>query len=334
MKREIPSQLCNPYFRFFLVARNGKIPIEPKFNTDNCYMFFEPKLLNHLLRGGNVGVICGYGGLIVIDFDEVDYQFQKANLLPKTFTCKSAGKGLKHFYYILKGDMIKKKGLDACKMCKNPILISNTEKRENLVWKFCEGCKEWGIPDRMVDIQAGNYPLTCPPSIINRKSYDVVNDVSIAEIEYETLSRVFEINLLKKHLKGEINYEPSPEKVQQMIDILLNLKVERKGKTRFACPFHESNGSGNLAVLPDGKSYCHHCNRTFSNPLNFKKYFVGEIYKYLQFGIFLLINFWNLSSISSIKNKFFGDLKKFKVDAIAQGDDPYRVLYKFFGNPG
>ena len=241
MKREIPSQLQNPSFRFFLAAKNHKIPIEKKFNTENNYMFFEPKLRNHVLNLGNVWVICGYGNLIVIDFDDADYQKEKERLLPKTFICKSAGKGLKHFYYILKGDMISKIGI--------------------------------GLDHRLCDIQANKSPITCPPSIINRKSYDVINDAPIAEIDYETISRIFQINLLKKHLNGEINYEPSPEKVQQMIDILLNLKVERKGKTRFACPFHESNGSGNLAVLPDGKSYCHHCNRTFSNPLNFKKYF-------------------------------------------------------------
>ena len=241
MKREIPDTLKNPDFRFYLIATNKKIPIEPKFNTENCYRFFEPKLRNHLLRGGNCGIICGFGNLIVIDFDDADYQLQKASLLPKTFTCKSAGKGLKHFYYILKGDMISKIGI--------------------------------GLDKRLCDIQADKSPITCPPSSINSKCYSVVDNAPIAEIDYETISRIFEINLLKKHLKGEISYEPSPEKVQQMIDILLKLKVERKGKTRFACPFHESNGSGNLVVLPNGKSYCHHCSRTFSNPLNFKRYF-------------------------------------------------------------
>ena len=123
MKREIPEQLKNSNFKFFLVKKNEKLPLEYKFNSENCYLFFEPKLRNHLLKEGNIGVICGYGGLIVIDFDDADYQKEKENLLPKTFTCKSAGKGLKHFYYILKGDMIKKKGLDACKKCKNPTLI-------------------------------------------------------------------------------------------------------------------------------------------------------------------------------------------------------------------
>ena len=232
MKREIPEQLKNELFMFCLIAKNTKFPFEPKWNTENCYKFFEPKLLNHLLKGGNLGVICGYGSLIVIDFDDADYQLQKSNLLPKTFTCKSAGKGLNHFYYILKGDMISKIGI--------------------------------GSDKRLCDIQANKSPITCPPSTINSKSYSVVEDLPIAEIEYETISRIFEINLLKRHLKGEINYEPSPEKVQQSIEMLLSLRVQRKGQNRFACPFHESNGSGNLLVYPDGAIKCFHCERFFN----------------------------------------------------------------------
>ena len=232
MKREIPEQLCNPQFRFILINKNQKVPLEKNWNNVNNYMHFEPKLRNHLLNGGNVGVICGHGGLIVIDFDDADYQLQKSNLLPKTFTCKSAGKGLKHFYYILKGDMVSKIGI--------------------------------GLDKRLCDIQANKSPITCYPSVIDRKSYDVVNDAPIAEIDYETISRIFEINLLKRHLKGEINYEPSPEKVQQSIEMLLSLRVQRKGQNRFACPFHESNGSGNLLVYPDGAIKCFHCERFFN----------------------------------------------------------------------
>ena len=74
-------------------------------------MFFEPKLQNHILNGGNVGICTGYGNLIVIDFDDEAYQNLKEKLLPKTFTIRTAGKGLKHFYYLLNGEMIKSVGI-------------------------------------------------------------------------------------------------------------------------------------------------------------------------------------------------------------------------------
>ena len=102
----IPIQLRNTEFRFFLVKRGDKTPFEKRWNSDNCYKFFSKKLNNHIENGGNYGICTGYGNLIVIDFDDEAYQKKKSPLLPKTFTVKSAGKGLKHFYYVLKGKMI------------------------------------------------------------------------------------------------------------------------------------------------------------------------------------------------------------------------------------
>src|SRR3990167_4594121 len=257
MKRQIPEPLQNPEFRFYLVAKDKKIPIEPKFNTENCYGFFQPKLLNHLLRGGNAGVICGYGNLIVIDFDDLDYQNEKAPLLPKTFTCRSARKGLKHFYYILKGDMISKIGI--------------------------------GVDKRLCDIMGNKSPINCPPSSINGKIYFVVDETPIQEIDYETLSKIFGIGLQKRHLNTEINYEPQPLKVQETIDTLKRLGVLRAKANRFHCPFHESNGSGNLCIFPSGKIKCFHCDFSFASAKSFENYFnkrkkefkfegMGEIY--------------------------------------------------------
>ena len=258
MKRQIPSQLQNPEFKFALVKKNEKPPYEPKWNTENCYFHFEPKLLNHLLQGGNLAAICGFGNLIVIDFDDADYQKEKSPLLPKTFTCRSAGKGLKHFYYILKGDMISKIAI--------------------------------GIDKRLCDIMGNKSPITCPPSSINGKLYAVVDESEIKEIDYESLSKIFGVGQRKRELKGEINYEPQPKKVQEAIDTLKQLGVKRAKANRFHCPFHESNGSGNLAVMPSGMIKCFHCGKCFQNAIHFQNYFnkhfhhgfkfeeMGEIY--------------------------------------------------------
>ena len=258
MKRQIPLQLQSPEFKFALVKKNEKPPYEPKWNSDNCYFHFEPKLLNHLLQGGNLAAICGYGNLIVIDFDDENYQKEKAPLLPKTFTCRSAGKGLKHFYYILKGEMISKIGI--------------------------------GVAKRLCDIMGNKSPITCPPSSINGRLYSIVDDTPIQEIGYEALSKIFGVGLRKRELKAEINYEPQPKKVQEAIDTLKQLGVKRAKANRFHCPFHESNGTGNLSVAPDGGIRCFHCEKSFRDAYNFENYFnkkfkhefkfedMGEIY--------------------------------------------------------
>jgi len=241
MKRQIPEALQNPEFKFALVKKNEKPPYEPKWNSDNCYFHFEPKLLNHLSKDGNLAAICGYGNLIVIDFDDADFQKEKEPLMPKTFTCRSAGKRLKHFYYILKGDMISKIGI--------------------------------GVDKRLCDIMGIKSPITCPPSSINGKIYSVVDESEIKEIDYDTLSKIFGIGLQKRHLKGEINYEPQPLKVQEAVETLKKLGVKRARSNRFHCPFHESNGSGNLLIHCDGAIRCFHCNKFFKNAHNFEVFY-------------------------------------------------------------
>lgn len=204
-------------------------------------MFFEKKLKTHLLFGGNVGVVTGYGGLIVIDFDDADYQKEKDGLLPKTFTCRSAGKGLKHFYYLLKGDMISKIGI--------------------------------GLEKRLCDIQASKSPITCPPTSIKEKCYSVINDCPIAEIDYSLISKIFGIGLQKSWLKREIDFEPHPLKVEEAIAALIRLGIRRAKSKRFHCPFHESNGSGNLVIWPSGAIRCFHCNRFFNDAAHFENFY-------------------------------------------------------------
>ena len=238
---KIPSQLMVPEFRFFLIKKNSKLPIDKEYNTKNCWMFFESKVLNHVLRGGNLGILAGYGGLIVIDFDDVAYQAEKEKLLPPTFTVKTPGKGLKHFYYILKGEMIRKEGIDRI-----PAGLSD------------RGTKKQAV--RICDILAGKAPVVCPPSIINKKYYCVVNDVPIAEIDCNTLTRVFGIKYFKQpRIKKYDKEEIQPQKIQEAIDLLVKHNVERYKPRHFKCPFHDSHNNQNMYILNNGSIYCFHC---------------------------------------------------------------------------
>ncbi len=241
MKREIPKQLLNDKFRFFLVATGKKIPIEKRWNTDNCYMFFENKLINHMNKGGNIGICTGYGSLIVIDFDVEDYQKLKEPMLPKTFTTKTAVKGLHHLYYLLDDVMIKKVGI--------------------------------GLDPRLADIQAGKDGIIIPPSSIKDRCYQVIDDRPIAHIDCKTLNRVFGIKDFKESHRRKFNEEkPQPKKIQESIDILRKLGIPRTAERHFKCPFHRMNGSGNLFVGDNGHLFCFHCRRWFRNAADFKNY--------------------------------------------------------------
>ena len=67
----IPKQLHKPEFRFVLLKAKDKIPFEKDW-TNKGYAFDNPKLLEHIKKGGNYGVIGGYGNLRMLDIDDLN----------------------------------------------------------------------------------------------------------------------------------------------------------------------------------------------------------------------------------------------------------------------
>ena len=242
MRNPIPKQLHNSNFRFFLVGNDSKKPMEKRWKTDNCFMFFEKKVLNHIAKGYNIGIVTGYGNLIVIDFDVEDYQKLKEPMLPKTFTTKTAVKGLHHLYYILDGKMIKKVGI--------------------------------GIDPRLADIQAGRDGIIIPPSTIKDKCYSVVKDISIAHIDYKTLNRVFGIKEFKESNNRKFKEtKEQPKLIQAAIDLFKRLGIPRTAERHFKCPYHSSQNGNCLYIFNDGSIICFHCKKWFSGVKDFKAKF-------------------------------------------------------------
>jgi hypothetical protein len=100
MRIEIPPVLCDPDFRFILLRERDKKPIETDWSTKNNYPFNHPKLLRHLERGGNYGVVGGYGNLVVLDFDDLDVfhkLFDESKLIQR-FPIVRTGSGKRHVY--------------------------------------------------------------------------------------------------------------------------------------------------------------------------------------------------------------------------------------------
>lgn len=230
--REIPKQLQTEGFRFFLVAYGSKYPIEKRWNTDNSYIYSESKLHNWIALGGNVGVITGYNKLIVIDFDNREFQNEIEPLLPQTFTITTAIKRLHHLYYFLQGDMIRTIGV--------------------------------GDNPRLCDIKGEFSGVICPPSFLNGNTYTLSKDIPINMVTYQELKKVFRIEP-KQALKRFYHCTSTPINLTPSFVILSALNVQRTGNRHFKCPFHEIAGKGNLVIFDDGGLFCFHCRHVWQN---------------------------------------------------------------------
>jgi hypothetical protein len=138
MTIEIPKKLQNPEFRFCLLKPKSKIPMEEAwqllevnyerqedkswknkktgelykiskkvngkkedvvyYGEIHNYEFNNPKLLRHLERGGNYGVLTGPGNLRVLDADDLEFGKKMLGKF-NTFTVRTCGGGY-HFYFI------------------------------------------------------------------------------------------------------------------------------------------------------------------------------------------------------------------------------------------
>lgn len=96
---KIPYQLQRPEFRFIKVKSQSKQPIELEWQKTKNYKFDDSELLEHIKKGGNYGVVCGEGNLIVLDCDDLRFAEEVIVKLPPTFVVET-GRGGKHLYFI------------------------------------------------------------------------------------------------------------------------------------------------------------------------------------------------------------------------------------------
>jgi len=97
----IPNQLKEEMgVKYILLKPKDKLPMENNWQKDNAYTATDPRLIEHINSGGNYGVRCG-GGLIVMDADTPEFEKIVREKLPVTFEVKTS-KGI-HFYYFCMG---------------------------------------------------------------------------------------------------------------------------------------------------------------------------------------------------------------------------------------
>jgi hypothetical protein len=242
---KIPEKLRNIDFRFYLIAKNGKTPIEKKWNKSDGnnygFRFCNDAILKH---NGNLGICTGFGNLIVFDFDDWKFYEKIRFSLPHTFTVKTALKRQYHMYFIYQGQMFGK--------------IPINDKEGN----------------RVCDIQGMGAGVVCPGSSIDGRYYEVQYDYPIAIMPSELLNSLFP-NIKVKQFKefDSSNIVSSPELMQKAIDVLVKLGIKRTRQSHFKCPFHEMHATGNLYVFPDGAIRCFHEQKSWKNIDSFLKYY-------------------------------------------------------------
>jgi len=98
----LPEQFWNDEFRFLKLRPKGK---EPTYDSvgwqKNNYKYLDKEFLEHLAKGGNYGIIGGYGNIILIDSDSEEVS-KIADSMPETFTVKTGSpeQYKKHYFYI------------------------------------------------------------------------------------------------------------------------------------------------------------------------------------------------------------------------------------------
>lgn len=233
----IPAQLQNRNFRFILLGKKSKIPIEKDWQKHNNYEFDNPKLLEHLLRGNNYGVLGGMGNLIILDFDNLDLQNVIMPKLPQTFTVKSGGTlGGLHLYYI------------------------------------CDEAESFKVLDKdlstLADIQGVGKYIVGPSSIHpdTDNDYTVITDMPIQTISLGELKAILGPWLLDE--KADEIVIKKPNKLTTKIKDALKISTYLKSininsdKSPTSCPFHESRG-GRCFSFSDEKQvwHCFHCQK-------------------------------------------------------------------------
>lgn len=153
----IPKQLLKSEFRFVLITPQKKAPMEFNWQKSCNYKYDEEKLLTHK---GNLGIVCGFGGLVVLDIDDKI----KVNEFDKidTFTVKT-GSGGRHLYFKCNQDF--KKSI------------------------YVLSCGELRVKNSQVLIPNSIHP--------NGNKYEVLKDIPIKEVSKNYLKNIL-INYLKK----------------------------------------------------------------------------------------------------------------------------------------
>ena len=246
----IPPQLQN---QRFIKVDDSKRPIEKAWQQVGGanYPATDPEFMKWVETNRRYGILCGYpNNLVVIDFDDEITQREVLDegLLPKTFSQKTARKGLLHLFY------------------------------------YTDDATSWKILDKdkntLADIQGTSKQVIGPGTRIpDGREYQVVEDIPITTISSATLHKALDrfdygknqdalqqvsdgltmddFNKPQNNLNDKALQEVRSQ--LKIVDILRDAGIST-ARNPTKCPFHSSKG-GKCLGFDNSKGIwnCFHC---------------------------------------------------------------------------
>ena len=187
---EIPLQLKRTTFKFLLLEKKGKGPIEKW--SENQYNFDDEKLLSKIKDGFNYGIIGGGpDNLVILDFDnpQLDEVKKTIEAFGKTFTIET-NSGY-HLYYFVPG---------------------------------YSGIKKVDLKEGHIDIRSDNSYVVGPNCIHpSGKTYSIYDDSDIKVIDYnEFIDFLGIVETKKKNYIEDVDFyeDTDPNNFDKMFKIL------------------------------------------------------------------------------------------------------------------
>lgn len=193
----------------------GKVPQDKKWQTRTNYNFNSPQIQNHSY---NIGIVCGFGSLRIIDADKKFFAEYLLSRIPDTFIIQSGSGGL-HFYVL------------------SDYAINNSLKLNGEhVGEFRANCQQCVVP-------SSRHPLGTYYKVHSHKPIKSLSPEEIKEI----LTPYIELKLKENRqarqtdFNGNVLYSDSgfTRELSKSID-LSELSIKHFGKV--CCPNCETDG--------------------------------------------------------------------------------------------
>jgi hypothetical protein len=187
----------------------------------------DPRLQAWLQRGGNYGVVCGYG-LVVIEADDAKVQEAVERNLPPTLTVLSGGRRMPHYYFVCSYPESK------------PLIDPSSPERENV---------------GHIKAQGG---MVVGPGSIHPESgarYELLHDRPIAQITPEQLLGALKAFLVPKREEERVEAAAREERGHDInlsiLDVVPIAGLRKQGDEYFGeHPVHGSTTGRNFWVNP------------------------------------------------------------------------------------
>jgi len=196
----------------------------------------DPRLTEWLAKGGNYGVVCGYG-VIVIEADDPKIEVAVRQKLPPTFTVLSPGHQAPHFYFLC--------SMEECK----PLIDPESKEKENIG-----------------HIKAQGGMVVGPGSIHpNGDVYRIVKDLPLAQVTPQQVREALKPYLIPEEQITRVEAAARLEKRETQVDLDILQAVPLAGLKRLGDeyygihPVHGSETGRNFWVNP--RKNCWHCFR-------------------------------------------------------------------------